>query len=321
MQLIQSLHRLSDEHAGAVMLGRTLLQSAPPVTFGLKAAGWFGAVQRTWSHVDAAFQDACVLQFGGASGTLAALGDQGIAVTRALAEQLQLRYPTAPWHAHRDRLATLATACGVYGATLGKMARDVALLMQDEIAEAFEPGADGRGESSSMPHKRNPTACSLALASATRIPGLVAGFLAGMMQEHESGVGGGQAEWATLSELIGAVGLALESMAEVAKGLRVDAARMRSNIDATRGMAFAERAMMVLAGSMGREAAHRLLEKAVVRAWDDGCTLAQALANMPETSAAMRTGKLDDLDSPQAYLGSAETFRQQLLRFRKTLPS
>ena len=241
-RLDAALLRLSERHAKTVMLGRTLLQAAPPVTFGLKAAGWLAAVRRGWLWLDDAFQDALILQFGGASGTLAALGDKGIDVGRAMAKELGLGFPDAPWHAHRDRLAALVAACGVLTGTLGKMARDISLLMQGEVGEAAEPESEGRGGSSTMPQKRNPIASAVTLAAASRVPGLVAAFLAGMVQEHERGVGGWQAEWPTVAGVIQSTGLAIASMAEAANGLEVDAEQMRANIEATGGSVFAEKA-------------------------------------------------------------------------------
>src|SRR5579872_1388086 len=197
-----ALARLSQEHSSTVMLGRTLLQAAPPVTFGLKAAGWLGALQRGWVRVDSRFELSLMLQFGGATGTLAMLGDRGVAVSEALASSLGLACPDAPWHAHRDRLAALLAALSIYAASLGKMALDIALLMQTGVGEAAEPGGDGRGGSSTMPHKRNPTACMLAIAAARRTPGLMSNFLNGMLQEHERAVGGWQAEWTTVEALV-----------------------------------------------------------------------------------------------------------------------
>jgi len=289
----RGLRLISNEHARTVMLGRTLLQPAPPVTFGLKAAGWLGAVRRGWTRVASRFEESAYLQFGGASGTLAALGDRGVAVSQALAEELNLKCPDAPWHGHRDRLAALMAALGIYTGSLGKMALDIALLMQFEVGEAAEPGGDGRGGSSTMPHKRNPTACMLAIAAARRTPGLVANVLTGMLQEHERGLGGWQAEWSTVQAIMQAAGLALESMAEVAEGLTVDAARMRRNIDATHGAIFAEKAMMLLAREMGRDAAYRVVEESL-----------------------RKTGSPPDLPGlrePEDYLGSTEAFRLRLL--------
>jgi len=232
-RLSLALQRISDEHANTVMLGRTLLQPAQPITFGLKAAGWLAALRRGWSRVESRFTESAYLQFGGPSGTLAVLGDRGIAVSEALAAQLNLKCPDAPWHTHRDRLAALMAALSIYTGSLGKMALDIALLMQHEVGEAAEPGGNGRGGSSSMPHKHNPTACMLTLAAAKRAPGLLSTFLAGMLQEHERGVGGWQSEWTTVQGIVQAAAVALESMTEVAEGLTVDAARMRSNFETT----------------------------------------------------------------------------------------
>ena len=232
-RLSLALQRISEEHANTVMLGRTLLQPAHPITFGLKTAGWLAALRRGWSRVESRFTESAYLQFGGASGTLAVLGNRGIAVSEALVEELNLKCPDAPWHAHRDRLAALMAALSIYTGSLGKMALDIALLMQHEVGEAAEPGGNGRGGSSSMPHKRNPTACMLAIAAAKRAPGLLSTFLAGMLQEHERGVGGWQSEWTTVHDIVQAAGVALESMMEVAEGLTVDAARMRSNFETT----------------------------------------------------------------------------------------
>jgi 3-carboxy-cis,cis-muconate cycloisomerase len=308
-----ALRRLSGQHAGAVMLGRTLLQAAPLVTFGLKAAGWFGAAIRGWKRVDSRFEESRFLQFGGASGTLAALGENGIAVARALAAELRLKLPDAPWHTHRDRLAALVCACGVYVGSLAKMARDIALLMQNEVAEAAEPAGVGRGGSSTMPHKRNPTGCSLTLAAAARVPGYVSQFLSGMAQEHERAVGGWQAEWATIARVIQDTGLALASMREVAEGLVVHPRRMRENIASTRGVVFAERAAMLLGPALGRAVAHEILEQATRRAIETGRNLKQVLAEIPEVTRVLTPAQIDDLDSPESYLGSAEIFRKQLL--------
>ena len=313
-RLEQALRKLSDEHAQTVMLGRTLLQPAPPVTFGLKAAGWLGAVRRGWSRLSTAFSQALILQFGGASGTLASLGDRGIAVGRALGDELGLAYPDAPWHAHRDRLAALVAACGIATGSLGKMARDISLLMQSEVGEASEPAAAGRGGSSTMPHKRNPVGCTLTLAAAQRMPGLVATYLSAMVQEHERAVGGWQAEWPVVSEVIQATGLAIASMAEVAEGLTIDPARMRANIEATRGIAFAERAAMLLASSIGRDVAHRLLEQATRRSVEENRRLTDVLREMPEVTRHLSSEALNDLDKPEAYLGVAEEFRKRLVQ-------
>ena len=308
-RLERTLRQLSDRHARTVMLGRTLLQPAPPITFGLKVAGWVAALVRGWRRVESASREAAVLQFGGASGTLAALGDRGLDVSRALADDLGLRNPEAPWHTHRDRLGSLLSACGLYTATLGKIARDISLLMQDEVGEAAERG----GGSSTMPQKRNPAACAVALAASARLPGLVAAFLTGMVQEHERAVGGWHAEWPTIVDAIQTTGSALAAMADAAAGLSVDTDRMRVNIERTNGAIFAERAMMLMTSSVGRESARVLVTDALAQSRETGKTFRETLLAIPEAVRAIPGDALRTIDVPEEYLGAAETLRVQLL--------
>jgi 3-carboxy-cis,cis-muconate cycloisomerase len=314
LRLEKALADLSERHKESVMVGRTLLQSAPPITLGLKAAGWYAPVRRGRRRLQNGFRDAAVLQFGGATGTLASLGDRGTAVIEALSMELGLGSASgAPWHTQRDQLATLICACGVLTGSLGKMARDIALLMQNEVGEASEPGGEGRGGSSTMPHKRNPTASSLTLAAAHRVPGLVASFLSAMVQEHERAVGGWQAEWPVVATVIQSTGVAISSMAEVAEGLSVDEEKMRLNIQNTNGLIFAERAMMLLGSKLGRDVAHKLVEGAARRSVNENRNLAAVLAEIPEVTAQLSAADLKQLETPGQYLGSAETFRQALI--------
>jgi 3-carboxy-cis,cis-muconate cycloisomerase len=197
--------------------------------------------------------------------------------------------------------------------SLGKMARDISLLMQNEIDEAAEPGGDGRGGSSTMPHKRNPIACSLTLAAAHRVPGFVASYLSAMVQEHERAVGAWQAEWPIVSGVIQATGVAIASMTEVAEGLSVNVEQMRANIDKTNGVIFAERAMMVLGENLGRDVAHKILEQATKKALAEGRHLRDVLAETPEVSAHLDRAILQQMEIPEQYLGSAESFRKALL--------
>ena len=308
-----ALRRLAETHVETVMLGRTLLQAAPPTTFGLKAAGWFGSIKRSRARLTAAFNEALIVQLGGATGTLASLAQHGVAVGQELAKELGLHYPDAPWHTHRDRLAALACACGVLTGSLGKIARDISLLMQTEVGETSEPSGVGRGGSSTMPHKHNPSGCVVALAAANRVPGLVASFLSGMVQEHERGVGSWQAEWSTVAALIQATGAAAASIAEVAEGLSVDTARMRANIDATRGVIFAERTMMLLGEKLGRDMAHKLLDQATRQSVTQGRHLYEVLGEMPEASRYLDHETLKTIEAPEQYLGSADAFRRRLL--------
>jgi 3-carboxy-cis,cis-muconate cycloisomerase len=311
-RLQNGLEKCSDQHEHTVMLGRTLLQAAPPVTFGLKVAGWLGAIRRCRIRLENSFAESLIVQFGGATGTLAALGDRGIEVVRELSADLGLDSPDAPWHSHRDRLASLMCACGVMTGALGKIARDISLLMQNEVAEVSEPGGAGRGGSSTMPHKRNPIGSTLALAAANRVPGLVANFLSGMVQEHERGAGGWQAEWTTVAGIVQATGVALASMAEVAEGLSVDEKRMRQNIDSTHGLIFAERAMMLLAPVLGRDLAHKTIEEATRKSVSQGRHLVDVLRELPEVTKVLDSATLANLQKPEAYLGVADEFRVRL---------
>lgn len=311
-RLEAALRRLVSQHKDTVMLGRTLLQPAPPITLGLKAAGWLGAVRRSHARMTSAFSDALVLELGGASGTLAALGKDGIEVGERVAKLLRLRYPDAPWHTHRDRLAGLVCACGILTGSLGKIARDISLLMQAEVGELAEPGGSGRGGSSTMPQKRNPIASSIALAAANRVPGLVAAFLMQMVQEHERAVGGSQAEWSTVASVVQATGLAIASMAEVAEGLTVNRSRMRENLASTRGTVFAEKAALLLSRQIGRERAHQMLEEATDPRQRRDRTLAEALAQQPEIQGQLSPKILRRLEDPQDYLGVARQFSERL---------
>ena len=296
------------------MPGRTLLQAAPPVTFGLKAAGWLGAIRRSRVRLAHSFSEALILQLGGAVGTLSVLGEKGPEVAEALAAALGLACPDAPWHTHRDRLAALVCACGVLTGSLGKMARDISLLMQSEVGEAAERASEGRGGSSTMPHKRNPIGCAVAIAAAIRMPGLVASYLSAMVQEHERSLGGSQSEWPTIAAVIQTTGVAAASIREIAEGLSIDAARMRQNIAATQGTIFTEKAMIVLAGKLGREKAHKLLEDATREVVSENRPLADVLAEMPEVAKHFEKTVLEQLSDPELYLGSAEQFRLALLR-------
>jgi 3-carboxy-cis,cis-muconate cycloisomerase len=310
----KALGALSDHHKNSVMLGRTLLQPGPPTTFGLKAAGWLGAVRRGRERLSHAFAEALLLQFGGAVGTLAVLGKKGPLAAQELAAELGLGCPDAPWHTHRDRLGALICACGLMTGSLGKIARDVSLLMQNEVGEAAEPTNEGRGGSSTMPHKRNPIGCTVTIAAANRMPGLVASYLTAMLQEHERSVGGSQSEWPTVAAAIQTTGAAAASVAEIVEGLTVDTTRMRRNLEETRGIVFAEKAMVLLAGKLGRERAHELLESAVRKAAEDKRELADVLGDMPEIIEIVDKASLQQLTVPEDYLGSAESFRREMLQ-------
>ncbi|HXJ88203.1 MAG TPA: 3-carboxy-cis,cis-muconate cycloisomerase [Candidatus Binatia bacterium] len=309
-----ALHEFSETHKSTIMLGRTLLQPAPPITLGLKAAGWLAAIRRGRERLALDFETALILQFGGAVGTLSVLGNRGVEVSQQLARDLGLQCPDAPWHTHRDRLAALACSLGVVTASLGKFATDVSLLMQFEVREAAEAESPGRGGSSTMPHKRNPIGCAITIASAHRIPGLIASYLSSMVQEHERAVGGIQSEWPVIAAIVQATGLAASSMADVASGLTVDAGRMAQNIAATRGTIYAEKAAMLLASKVGRDTALRLLDQASKQAILQKRSLSDVLSETPAVVKHLDQHALQELCDADSYLGSAELFRQRVLQ-------
>jgi 3-carboxy-cis,cis-muconate cycloisomerase len=311
---VKSLAALARRHRRKPMAGRTWLQQALPITFGLKAARWAAMLSRANSGLRDASSAAALLQFGGAAGTLASLGAKGPAIAKRLAAELELAEPDLPWHGERDRIAAVAVALGILIGAAGKFARDLSLMMQTEVGEAFEPSAPGRGGSSTMPHKRNPVACAQILTASTLAPGLVAGILSGMVQEHERALGGWQAEWAALPQLFLLASGVAGQLAETAKGIEVDTDRMRDNLEITNGLTMGEAVQMALGEKIGRMQAHDLLETASKRAASEGRHLREVVAEMPEIAGALPAKSLDKLFDPLAYLGSAEHFIDRALK-------
>jgi 3-carboxy-cis,cis-muconate cycloisomerase len=315
----EALAALTERHKSTVLAGRTWLQQGPPTTFGLKAAGWLSAIERHRVRLKTTARQVRVLQFGGAVGTLAALRERGRDVAAALAAELKLEMPDLPWHSQRDRFAEVATNLGLLTGTMGKIARDVSLLMQNEIAEASEPASPGRGGSSSMPHKRNPIASAVILAAARRVPGLVSTMLSAMVHEHERGLGGWQAEWETLPEICLLTAGALSHTHFMVSGLVVDAKQMEKNLEATRGLIFAEAVTMALGSKMGRSAAHRHVESLCHRAVQNGRHLREELLEDTEIRPHLSPSEIDQLFQPRNYVGSAEAFVEQVLFRRKNV--
>ena len=232
-RISDALARLAQAHTATAMTGRTLLQPARPITFGLKAANWLLGIDSAWARFRSERDGAVHLQFGGAAGTLSGLDGKGIAVAQRMADELGLSLPAMPWHAQRDRIAGLGAALAIVAGAVGKVARDISLLSQNEIGEAFEPKVAGRGGSSAMSDKRNATGCQIALSAALRCPALATSLIAGMPQEHERGLGGWQAEAPVLAELFALAHGALEAMATVLDGLVVDPKAMANNLQST----------------------------------------------------------------------------------------
>ncbi len=299
----RSLATLVRAHRHTVLAGRSWLQHALPTSFGLKVAGWLDAVHRDRQRLARAAKAARTLQLGGAVGTLASLGEAGPAVVQALARELDLAPALTTWHASRDRLVDVGCAVGILGGTLGKMARDLSLLLQTDVAELILTTKRGEGGSSTMPQKKNPVACAVALHAATRAPGLVATLLAAMPQEHERGLGGWHAEWETLPELLRLVGGSLAHLGALIPRLEVDPARMKANLDSTRGLVMAEAVAMELAKVMGKSGAHHQVAAAARLAGQEGISLREAL--LRDAPDALPPETLDRVTDPQHYLGSA----------------
>ncbi len=305
--------RLAKAHRDTPMAGRTWLQQALPITFGLKAAGTLGALMRHADRLDEARPRVIALQFGGAAGTLASLGESGPEVAGLLAERLGLSLPDAPWHGQRDRVLEAASLFAGIVATAAKFARDVALMMQTEVGEVLEPAAPGRGGSSTMPHKRNPALAATILGAAGLGPQLLAAVAAGGAGEHERFAGGWQSEWLALPELARLTGGVLARLVELLEGLEVKPERMRANLDATGGLLMAEAVQMALAPVLGRLAAHDRVEAACRRAVAEGRALLDVLAEDGEITRHAPREKLAALLDPAAYLGAASLFVDAVL--------
>ena len=304
---------LAEEHATTVMAGRTLLQQAPPVTFGLKAATWLTGLDEAAARLHEVRRTRLAVQFGGAAGTLASTGEAGPEVLAHLADELGLAEPVLPWHTIRTRPADLAGALGAAAGVIAKAGRDVVLLAQTEVGEIRE-GVPGRGGSSTLPHKRNPVAAISAVAAATRAPGLVATLLGAMAHEHERAAGPWHAEWRPFSDLLETVGSAAAWLRDCLEHLEVDAARMRANLGLTHGALLAERVTTALAGDLGRHAAHEVVQAAAREAFASNRPLADVLAATEEVSARLDPAEIARLLDPAGYLGATDELIRRALR-------
>lgn len=318
-RLADALAQQAQRHIATPLAGRTWLQHATPVTLGMKIAGWLGALTRTRQRLQALKPRLLVLQFGGASGTLAALGEQAMPIAEALAQELDLGLPDQPWHTQRDRLVEFGAVLGLLAGSLGKLGRDISLLMQTEAGEVFEPSAPGKGGSSTMPHKRNPVGAAVLISAATRVPGLVSTLFSAMPQEHERSLGLWHAEWETLPEICCLVSGALQQALAIAQGLEVDAERMARNLDLTQGLVLAEAVSIVLAQRIGRDRAHHLLETCCKRAVAEQRHLRAVLGDEPQVTGELSATELDQLMDPAHYLGQARTWVERALAEHLTL--
>jgi 3-carboxy-cis,cis-muconate cycloisomerase len=316
-ELCEILASLAKQHRNTPLVARTWMQHAVPTLFGLQVAGWLDALLRHRVRLHK-LTSTLPLQFGGAAGTLASLGDRGLDVAKALAEELQLVLPEMPWHSHRDRLAEVATTLALCSGTLGKIARDLALQMQTEISEV---SVADRGGSSTMPHKRNPVSAAVVLAAAIRIPGLTSTMLTAMVQEHERGLGGWHAEWDTLPEIVQLTAGSIHHMIKAMKGIEINADRMLKNLDQTDGLIFAEPAMMALAKNTGRDAAHKIMEAASRRAMAGHRHLRSVLVEDNAVTKYLSSTEIDKLFDPLSYTGMAHQFIDRVLAAHQNFSS
>jgi 3-carboxy-cis,cis-muconate cycloisomerase len=322
---------LAAAHRDSIMIGRTLLQQAVPVTFGLVAAGWLTSLDEARAGLDSVGPRLAV-QFGGAAGTLASLGEAGQRVTALLATELGLAVPVLPWHTDRLRIIDLGTALARVAAVLGKIARDVTLLAQSEVGEISEGGGPAearadqrgadqqapaasprRGGSSAMPHKRNPVASIAILGCTRQVPGLLATLAAASEQELQRAAGAWHAEWEPLTALLRLTGSASSWAADLLPGLVVDTSRMAANLAATKGLPLAEHVSSLLAGVLGGAQAHDLVAEAGARATSAGIPLRDVLLAVPKleerlSSAGITAEQIDSALEPSGYLGAAGAF-------------
>jgi 3-carboxy-cis,cis-muconate cycloisomerase len=310
---IAGFAKLARRHRDTAVVARTWLQHALPMPFGLKLAEYAAALHRSRRRLRRLRSEGLALQFGGAAGTLAALGDKGLKVAERLAQELALPLPDAPWHGHRDRIAEAASVLAIVAGSCGKIARDIQLLMQTDVAEAFEPSGEGRGGSSTMPHKRNPVAAATALAAATMAPNLAATIFAAQVGDHERSAGPWHAEWPTLPTLLLVTSGALAAIVDIAEGLEIDAARMRANLDATGGLIMAEAVTMALAEKIGKREAHHLVEAASKKAVAGKKHLRDLLAEEAAITAHLGADRLAKLFDPMAYQGVSQALIDRLL--------
>ena len=305
-QAYQTSLKQAQQYRHQVMIGRTWLQQALPITLGHKFARWAAALKRDLDRLQTMKSRVFTVQLGGAVGSLASLQDQGSAVVEAFAAQLHLTVPECTWHAERDRMVELASTLALIIGNVGKMAKDWSLLMQTEIAEVFEPAAKGRGGSSTMPHKRNPVAAASILAAANRVPALMASVYQSMVQEHERALGAWHAEWLVIPEIFQLCAGALERTSDVLENMQVNADAMQRNLECTQGLIMAEAVMMALAPKIGRMNAHHLVEQACQQAVAQQQHLKIVLSSMDQVNVHFNDQALDELFQPATYLGNIQ---------------
>ncbi len=306
--------RLSDTHRDTMMPGRTLLQQALPTTFGKKAAGWLVSVLEVGTRLRDVRESGLAVQLGGAAGTLASLGPAGMQVLGEFARELGLAEPVVPWHTDRVRVSDIGGALSLVVGVLGKISQDVILMAQTEVGEVAEPAGEGRGGSSTLPHKRNPILSVTAAANARRVLDLSHTLQAVMVGEHERAAGAWHSEWETLSDVLVLAGGAAAAVREVTEGLEVYPEKMLENLNATGGLLLAENVATVAAEHLGRLEAHDLVEEASNRVLESGRSLREELLSEPRLVEVLSEEEIDAALDPARYLGSAGEFVDRALK-------
>ncbi|MFT6581617.1 MAG: 3-carboxy-cis,cis-muconate cycloisomerase [Alphaproteobacteria bacterium] len=304
---------MAKKYRDTPMAGRSHLQQALPVTFGFKAAVWLSGVERHRTRLEELRPRATQAQFSGAAGTLASLGDKGLAVQDAMADELGLIRPEITWHTMRDNVAEVTNFLGLVTGTLAKIGTDVLMMMQTEVGEVFEPFAPGRGASSTMPQKRNPVSSELLIIAAKAVRQNVAMMLDGMVQDHERASGPWHVEWLAIPQTFILTAGALHQAREMLEGLIVDTDRMRANLDMTNGMIVSEAVMMGLAPYMGRQVAHDVVYDLCRDAMAQNRPLKALLNETPEVTKHLSEAQIGDLCDPANYTGQSGEMVDRML--------
>lgn len=312
-QLIEQLISLTKEHTNTVMIGRSFMQHARPITFGYKVAGWLEPLLRSQKAIQELLKDGFALQLGGAVGTLSGMKEKGLQVSETMAAILNLSNPLKPWHTQRDYFAGIVATLGILTGNIGKIAQDISLLMQTEIAEVMEPSAEGKGSSSTMPHKRNPVGCVAILANAARVPGLVSTMFACMSHDHERATGLWHAEWETLASVVQLTAGCVRKALEATNGLEVRKEQMLQNLELTRGLIYAENVSLALAAKIGKAEAHELVEKFSKQAISENFHLRDLLLSQAAVTAHLTSAEIESLFSPSMSIGLCEEFIKRMI--------
>ena len=300
-----SLERLSKQNKATLMLGRTLMQPSAPITFAQKVNGWLFAINNDWKRLEKEANLAFSIQMGGAVGNLSAFGKNANNLRELCAKKLKLQNSGNSWHVYRNNLVSYCSAVAMLIGSLGKIAKDVSLLMQPEVGEVKLTQSVQKGSSSAMPHKKNPVGCLVALASVSRVSGLMSTLFSALPHEHERALGGWQQEWMSVPQIMEIAAGSAKAMSETCKILSPDTNKMRHNLDILNGVIMSERLMLVLSEKLGKVEAKEIVARACERAQEENTQLSDILGSDKRLTDILSMSELDRLLDPSDYLGSA----------------